>query len=264
MVAVFAGGTLAVAALVAPPLLAAALVDLPLLVAALVGAPLLAAAISWDHVPSRSTAVDSTIDLASIGSIDFIGSIVLPSIGSIDFIGSIDLASIGSIDFIGSIGLASIGSIDFIGSIVLPSIDSIDFIGSTDLASIDSIDFIGSIALASIASIDLPSVVRSSDLGSPFRVAALTHLTHTVAPAILAYGLAGGGAGGGRATERERRTMARQRLSGTPYRRALSSEPDPLANRGGPPPRSMQMTVDRQRDSAHHRGQRMCAETSPL
>jgi len=250
VVAVFAGGTLAVAALVAPPLLAAALVDLPLLVAALVGAPLLAAAISWDHVPSRSTAVDSTIDLASIGSIDFIGSIVLPSIGSIDFIGSIDLASIGSIDFIGSIGLASIGSIDFIGSIglasigsidfigsiVLPSIDSIDFIGSTDLASIDSIDFIGSIALASIgsidfigsiglasiASIDLPSVVRSSDLGSPFKVAALTR---TVAPATLAHGLAGGGAGGGRATERERRTMARQRLSGTPYRRACSSPP---------------------------------------
>ena len=174
VVAVFAGGTLAVAALVGPPLLAAAT--------------------SWDHVPSRSTAVDSTIDLASIDSIDFTGSIGLPLIDSIDFIGSIGLASIDSIDFIGSIGLASIGSIDFIDSI----------------------------GLASIASIDLPSVVRSSDLGSPFRVAALTH---TAAPAILAYGLRGGGAGGGRATERERRTMARQRLSGTPYRRACSSPP---------------------------------------
>jgi hypothetical protein len=80
------------------------------------------------------------------------------------------------------------------------------------LPSIDSIDFIGSIGLASIASIDLPSVVRSSDLGSPFKVAALTR---TVAPAILAHGLAGGGAGGGRATVRERRWPA----NGSPARR---------------------------------------------
>jgi hypothetical protein len=92
----------------------------------------------------------------------------------------------------------------------LPSIDSIDFTGSTDLPSIDSIDFIGSIDLASIASIDLPSVVRSSDLGSPFTVAALTH---TAAPAIVVCGLPGAGACGGRATERER-----QRWLGSPAR----------------------------------------------
>jgi len=64
-------GTLAVAALAGPPLLAtAALAGPPLLAAALVDPPLLAAAISWDDVPSRSAAVDSTIGLASIASID--------------------------------------------------------------------------------------------------------------------------------------------------------------------------------------------------
>jgi len=114
----------------------------------LVGLPLLAAAISWDDVPSRSAAVDSTIGLASIDSIDFIGSI-----GS------------ASIDFIGSIGLLSIASIDFAGSI---DSASIDFIGSIGLPSIDSIDFVGSIGLASIASIDSPSVTRSLDVGNAF------------------------------------------------------------------------------------------------